>query len=77
MVSIAWMHIYLKYILEGQTLLFKCFCQLGPSLGILGHGETFDIRGAVKKTNSIFTDIVQIGGREVNPISKKRKEMIF
>ena len=27
-------------------------------------------RGAVKKTNSIFKDIVQIGGREVNPISK-------
>ena len=35
-------------------------------------------RGAVKKKkNSIFTDIVQIGGREVNPISKKLKEMNF
>ena len=30
-----------------------------------------------KKTNSIFTDIVQIGGREVNPFSKKSKEMNF
>ena len=30
-----------------------------------------------KKKNSIFKDIVQIGGREVNPISKKWKEMIF
>ena len=30
-----------------------------------------------KKTNSIFTDSVQIGGREVNPISKKLKQMIF
>ena len=28
------------------------------------------VRDAVKKTNSIFKDIVQIGGREVNPISK-------
>ena len=27
-------------------------------------------RGAVKKKNSIFTDIVQIGGGEVNPMSK-------
>ena len=35
------------------------------------------IRGAVKKNNSIFKDIVQIGGREVNPISKKSKEIIF
>ena len=35
------------------------------------------LRGAVKKTNSIFTDIVQIGGREFNPISKKLNEMIF
>ena len=30
-----------------------------------------------KQTNSIFKDIVQIGGREVNPISKKLKEMNF
>ena len=35
------------------------------------------VRGAVKKPPSIFKDIVQIGGREVNPISKKSKEMIF
>ena len=28
------------------------------------------LRGTLKKTNSIFKDIVQIGGREVNPISK-------
>ena len=35
------------------------------------------LRGAVKKNPSIFKDIVQIGGREVNPISKKSKEMIF
>ena len=30
-----------------------------------------------KKKPSIFTDIVQIEGREVNPISKKLKELIF
>ena len=30
-----------------------------------------------KKKNSIFKDIVQKGGREVNPISKKWKEMNF
>ena len=30
-----------------------------------------ELRGAVQKKHSIFTDIVQIGGREVNPISKK------
>ena len=34
------------------------------------------IVGDVKK-NSIFTDIVQIGGGEVKPISKNWKEMIF
>ena len=35
------------------------------------------IRGAVKKKNSIFKDIVQIGGGEVNPMSKIGKEMNF
>ena len=37
------------------------------------------IRGAVKKNkkNSIFVDIVQIGGREVNPMSKNLNEIIF
>ena len=34
------------------------------------------LRGNLKKT-SIFKDIVQIGGREVNPISKNWKELIF
>ena len=34
-------------------------------------------RGNLKKTNSIFKDIVQIGGREVNPISKKIKRIDF
>ena len=29
------------------------------------------------KKNSIFKDIVQIGGREVNSISKKLKEINF
>ena len=33
------------------------------------------LRGTVKK-NSIFADIVQIGGREVNPISKKLKDKL-
>ena len=33
--------------------------------------------GVPSKKNSIFKDIVQIGGREVNPISKKSKEMNF
>ena len=35
------------------------------------------LRGDVQKKNSIFKDIVQIGGGEVNPISKNWKEMIF
>ena len=35
------------------------------------------LRGNVKKKHSIFKDIVQIGGRDVNPISRKWKEMIF
>ena len=35
------------------------------------------IRGDVKKKNSIFKDIVQIGGGEVNPMSKIWKEMNF
>ena len=30
-----------------------------------------------KKKNSIFVDIVQIGGREVNPMSKNLNEIIF
>ena len=34
-------------------------------------------KGCRKKKPSIFTDIVQIGGREFNPISKNLKEMIF
>ena len=34
-------------------------------------------KGYSKKKNSIFKDIVQTGGREVNPISKISKEMIF
>ena len=33
-------------------------------------GVRLTLRGTVKKQNSIFKDIVQIGGREVNPISK-------
>ena len=41
---------------------------------IEGEGE---VRGAVKKKRSIFKDIVQIGGREVNPISKKIKRNDF
>ena len=32
--------------------------------------------GVPSKKPSIFTDIVQIEGREVNPISKKLKDMI-
>ena len=41
-------------------------------------GETKkSLRGAVQKKPSIFTDIAQIGGREVNPISKKLKEINF
>ena len=31
------------------------------------------LRGTLKKTNSIFKDMVHIGGREVNPISKNLK----
>ena len=33
--------------------------------------------GVLPKKNSILKDIIQIGGREVNPISKNWKEMIF
>ena len=35
------------------------------------------VSGTLKKTHSIFKDIVQIRGREVNPLSKNWKEMIF
>ena len=33
--------------------------------------------GVTSKKNSIFVDIVQIGGREVNPMSKNLNEIIF
>ena len=48
----------------------KCYLQFP------GYLNEFNLRGAVKK-HSIFKDIVQIGGGEVNPISKKLKELIF
>ena len=48
-----------------------------PKMKFLIKKNYFLIRGAVQKKNSIFKDIVQIGGREVNPISKNKKEMIF
>ena len=32
--------------------------------------KTFDLKGWRQKKNSIFKDIAQIGGGEVNPISK-------
>ena len=58
-------------------------CRDTPSSGPgTGWGRTHDqvvslvrnkLRGAVKKKHSIFKDIAQIGGREVNPISKKNK----
>ena len=35
------------------------------------------LRGNLQKKNSIFTDIAQIGGGEVNPISKILYEIIF
>ena len=45
---------------------------------ILRFSRVFEwLRGDVKKTNSIFKDIVQIGGGEVNPMSKIGKEMNF
>ena len=38
----------------------------------------FVVLGVIsKKKTSIFKDIVQMGGREVNPISKNWKEMNF
>ena len=40
-------------------------------------GYTKSIRGDLQKNPSIFKDIVQKGGREVNPISKNWKEMNF
>ena len=47
-------------------------CLNGTLLEILRSARCVKaLRGAVKKTDSIFKDIVQIGGREVNPISKK------
>ena len=52
----------MKHVVQNSQFLTNSFILLGvPS----------------KKRNSIFTDIVQIGGREVNPISKKLKERIF
>ena len=58
---------HMGFLVE-YTLL--CVCAVSPpSLEYL--------RGAVKKKPSVFKDIVQIGGREVNPISKKSIEMIF
>ena len=35
------------------------------------------LRGNLKKKNSLFVDIVQIGGGEVNPMSKKNYKIIF
>ena len=35
------------------------------------------LRGNVKKKNSLFVDIVQIGGGEVNSISKKKLQTYF
>ena len=34
------------------------------------EGHIISLRGDLQKKPSIFKDIVQIGGREVNPISK-------
>ena len=36
-----------------------------------------NVRGDVQKKNSIFKDIVQIGGGEVNPCQKFEKKWIF
>ena len=44
---------------------------IGDGIGL----ET--LRGNLQKKNSIFTDIAQIGGGEVNPISKFFYEIIF
>ena len=58
---------HMDFLVEYTPL---CVCAVSPpSLEYL--------RGAVKKKPSIFKDIVQIGGREENPISKKLKELIF
>ena len=43
-----------------------------PKITFMGTFGWF-LRGAVKNNNSIFKDVAQIGGREVNPISKKKK----
>ena len=68
-----------------EYLLSRIF--LSRKLGVLLCHESLDkncyqvaniahLRGNLQK-NSICKDIVQIGGREVNPISKNWKEIIF
>ena len=41
--------------------------------GSLGNNRL----GVTSKKNSIFVDIVHVGGREVNPMSKNLNEIIF
>ena len=49
---------------------FEISVSLVPKLNYFSLGVT-------SKKNSIFADIVQIGGGEVSPMSKNFKEMIF
>ena len=81
-ISIFWHGVYLppsyldnvnKYTVFFLTLPLNEIIKLKAR--IEGHKE--NIRGNVKKTNSIFVDIVHVGGGEVNPMSKNWNEMIF
>ena len=67
----------MNYVVSNEhQLLLTCHRSLlTTSLQILTIQS--GLRGNLKKKTSIFKDMVQIGGREVNPISKKLKEMIF
>ena len=51
---------------------------LGTAMTNRGNNFEISLLGVPsKKKNSIFVDIVQIGGREVNPMSKNLNEIIF
>ena len=66
-------HVYLKSFRASKSNVAKIFI-LHTKYGSLHL--PLPVRGHLQK-NSIFKDIVQIGGREVIPISKNLKEMII
>ena len=64
------MNLAFKGLLRKELFLHKWRIKKPTILEtFLSTFETF-FRGAVKKKTSIFVDIIQIGGREVNTMSK-------